>query len=263
MRSVDGTRPYPFYMTIGEGIVSTAGVATHCRRGICGIVISRCPCCSAAVRIIICVCDCKCTAPTVAVGNGIACIVRISITSHNSVCRMSEGSKGNPALSAASIRIQLANISVVKVAGIAGASNRRYRIETGRKGVGVEGRAIIGAANNALCLSIGHDCVKEPDCNTITGKGCMGSSIGDLAHTCTAGCAISQVAKCRRIPLVAVLHILNGGEADLLQVGLAGSTACVFPYFLEDGEKDSGKYRDNRDDDEQFDKCKASGGFGR
>ena len=40
--------------------------------------------------------------------------------------------------------------------------------------------------------------------------------------------------------LVGILCVLRKGNADLLEVGLAGSAACVFTYLLKDGEQNCG-----------------------
>jgi len=59
--------------------------------------------------------------------------------------------------------------------------------------------------------------------------------------------------------LVVVLRVLDLGQAELLEVGLAGGAAGVLAHLLEDRKQDGGKNGNNGNHDEQLDERETSG----
>ena len=57
--------------------------------------------------------------------------------------------------------------------------------------------------------------------------------------------------------LISILRVLNKGESQLLEVGLAGSTAGVFTHFLKDREQNGSKNCYNCNNNEKLDQCEA------
>jgi len=112
---------------------------------------------------------------------------------------------------------------------------RCSRGRTVPKCIDLAGLAVIGAEEHADAFGTGIDDIGPVASRAV--HTAVGQSLGE--------------------ELVCILLVLNDGQAQLLEIALAGGAAGVLANFLEDGEQNSGEYCNDSNNDEQLDQGEA------